>query len=355
MSTATLAVAAVAVALSALAPVPVTPPLPALPAPSPQRAVGSPLDAALGAERSLLAFLPAHVTSGEYSFARGQIGFARPAPRHRGVFWRTPAGNVYTRTAPYDRALVAREVDALAERVRAEHAGVAERSRLERMVPLAGNAEPYRGDEFQYPFEQFVYELALHPDHGHAFSRPRDPDCDQAHVAHEAAARRAVARTAPRFVPSADGTETWALDIPALRDASKNTRDAAERACADSDNADPSGPVTVTVVRTADGVTFTAEGDVRSNLAEKYVVTVRPGPVGPPPDDPEPAPAVHVVNDFLLAVNACGALPWEYVDFAAANDYDPPSDKSYDGPTVFSTEWFCERDVPVRDRTREDG
>ncbi|HVF04953.1 MAG TPA: hypothetical protein VNA20_08945 [Frankiaceae bacterium] len=321
-----------------------------------------PRDVALGDRRSLLAFLPDAVTSGRFEIRHGN----RPA-YWRGVFWRTPRGNAYLRARPYDRALVEREVSALADRVRRAVAADPDAPLgvdPARIMPLAGGPF-YTGDELQYGLEEYLADL-LGPATLSFHVVGDDDTCPRAYEAHRAAARRAVAALRPRWTPVAGGRERWHFGVSALRRDTRDTRQAAERACTDAPAApahqaldsDVVSGVVVEVDRSARGVSFTvldAGNDVDHTVAP-LVVEVTPAPVGAPPAAPLPAPPDGVVrmNEFLLAVAACGALPWEYSTFAAANDYTAPTAAGYYGPTALSTGWACADRVPAADRADPD-
>ncbi len=76
--------------------------------------------------------------------------------------------------------------------------------------------------------------------------------------------------------------------------------------------------------------------------------------VGPPPDDPDPAPLLTLRGSYLTAIGVCGELPWIYSNFAAADTYYAPATGGYNGPLVFASGWYCQDEVPS-ERRREGG
>lgn len=131
------------------------------------------------------------------------------------MFWRTAAGNAYTRTEPYDATLVSREVRALLDRLRdvRDRALSAAEARGERIDPHAeASLALYVPD---------VVMLAV--DAG----RP----CPGALARHRAAVRAAVGRVQPAFVPGRSGRDTWRLSLATLYDATATTRNEAAEAC----------------------------------------------------------------------------------------------------------------------------
>ncbi|HEV2889460.1 MAG TPA: hypothetical protein VGX28_03720 [Frankiaceae bacterium] len=306
---------------------------------TPQRS-GDPLDAVLDGARSVLSFLPDDVRAGRFAFpAEGSD--PTPAARWSGVFWRTQAGNVYTRSEPYDAALVRREVGALVAHLDARGAGVAN----ERLMPLA-SGRFYGGSEFQWPFRDHVAPL-LAPPVAIWLLRPAE-GCEKPALKVEDAVEAELDALEPDFRPTGD-RDRWTVDLAPLRGAVADEVADARRACRDQQDDDYLAEAVV-VERWRGGVELRARypgGDEEDLLS----VRVTPGDVGPPPARPDPAPDDELLNDFLLAVSACRALPWEYSNFAAANTYHRPYGPSYHGPNwISSTEWVCERDVPPDDR-----
>ena len=321
------------------------------------------LDAALGVERSLLSLLPAEVTSGRYEVRTRYRNDPKPARRWSGVFWRTSTGNAYTRSEPYDSALVRREVRGLLDRLRAarDRALAAAEARGERIDPHAEEsgalyaplfaAEPYGGAEFQLTLADVVLPYLGVPDVLMLAFDVGSP-CPGALARHRAAVRAAVGRVRPAFVPGRNGRDTWRLSLATLYDATATTRNEAAEACGSTAEAmrysRPHKDVVV-VTRWATGieVDVEVEGEVVFRDRSPMVIHVTPADVGPPPERPRPSPGPALVDEFLLAVNACGRLPWEYSSFAASDTYTSPENTGdYAGPNLLTLEWVCDPAVP---------
>lgn len=356
------AIAGTALALSALAATPPSDPrddlvgsaLSAL-----TRPPGDPLDHALDGQRSLLSFLPDDVVSGRWSFRLRPRYDPRPAPRWSGVFWRTADGNAYTRSEPYDVALVRRAVRPLAERLERQRleweadAGSEDEPEMdpERFAPLL-TGEFYDGAEYQITLDDVLLPYLGVPGAGMRSVMADDP-CPDAIDRHYEAVRDAVARLEPAFEPGQDGRDTWRLDLAALHLATDATRDEAAEAC--NANGESMGPSrrragsAVLITRWARGVQLVIDNKGEPAFRDRTptIIDVLPGDAGPPPSAPRPATGPPMLHDFLRAVAACRALPWEYSNFAAGDSYTSPEDvDDYLGPNVFTHEWVCERDVP---------
>ena len=64
------------------------------------------------------------------------------------------------------------------------------------------------------------------------------------------------------------------------------------------------------------------------------------------PAEPHPASGFDPVNLFIMKISECGALPWQYSNFAAGNTYSPPDDTLYLGPTSLGFDYLCEWELP---------
>jgi len=317
-----------------------------------------PLDVQLGSERSLLSFLPDHVRSGRYAFRRSHPDrYESPQTRvRRGVFWRTASGNAYTRHEPYDEALVARLVEPVVRRARTRYAKALAREKPEpgdgdirKFLPLLGG-DFYRGSEYQYTLFGTLYVLLLPRIEGTSLY-DADERCARAFDAHYAVARNAVAALRPQFVAHG-ARDRWYVDVTALREDTAASRRGAERACGRDELAayDPEPPRRLAIERWDRGVAVLDPDDPESR---PQVVEVTPGDVGPPPAEPRRDHGDPSVLAFLLAVNACRSLPWEYSNFAAADSYTSPGSRYYNGPNPFMGRWVCEQDVPDDERRQE--
>jgi hypothetical protein len=321
--------------------------------------VGERLDAALGGDRALLSLLPDDVRSGRYTTA--------PDRNRSGVFWRTASGNAYTRVEPYDEELVRREVGALVDhfarkreemRAKARAAGKDPDSYrggapwdYEKVSPLWEGVPFYGGSEYQWPLWK-VFVPALMPDLSMRVHMEDEP-CSRAVDAVVEAIRGEVNALRPAFRP-AGRRDRWTVDVAPLRAATAAEADAARRACGGATEGglyDLDGARAVVVERWRTGVAFWVDMDVRDHEGEG-AIHVTPADVGPPPERPDPAPEGHDgMHDFLMAVAACRALPWEYTDFMATSEYARPYSDEYGGPSsVLRPAWVCEADVPQGER-----
>jgi hypothetical protein len=355
----------------ALAPVSTgTRPAADVPASVPEKAlppVEERLDAALGDDRALLSFLPEDVRSGRYTMPVREFRVDKPAQNRSGVFWRTASGNAYTRVEPYDEELVRREVGALVDhfarrreelRAKARAAGRDPESYRagaawdwEKVSPLWEGVPFYGGSEYQWPLWK-VFVPALMPDLSNKVHMD-DEGCSLAVDAVTEAIRTEVNALRPAFRPA--GTrDRWTVDVAALRAATAGEADAARRAgggATEGGSYDVDGALSVVVERWRTGVAYWIDTDRRDHEGEG-VVHVTPADVGPPPARPDPAPEGRDgMHDFLMAVAACRALPWEYTDFMADTSYARPYSEEYAGPSsLMRPAWVCDRDVPPRHR-----
>lgn len=85
-----------------------------------------------------------------------------------------------------------------------------------------------------------------------------------------------------------------------------------------------------------------------------FTIVMRPDEsLGPPPDESNPTSLLTLRGTYLTAIGVCEQLPWIYSNFAAGNNYYEPGTGSYEGPLVFSSDWYCEDDVPAEARNKD--
>ena len=327
---------------------------------------GDPLDAALDGDRSLLSFLPDDVRTGRYSIpVEGRFQNESPVQNRVGVFWRTSSGNVYTRTEPYDEELVRREVRALVEHFERRREESHARARAEGRDPEKGpegydvdeeQVGPLQagvfhdGAEYQWPFWEVVLPMVRPVLSQRVFV---DRDCRAAVEELEQAVREQVNALVPDFRP-AGARERWTLDVRPMRTATAGLADAARSTCGTPTDSGTyrERAVVLHVERARHGL-WLGLVDEDGDVGKWGEVRVTPADAGPPPVAPDPAPRHPALNDFLMAVAACRALPWEYSDFAASDSYYPPYSDEYNGPTaMFPAQWVCPEDVPQEDVER---
>jgi hypothetical protein len=322
--------------------------------------------------RPLLGLLERIPESGRFEVVPGA---RRPTgavtPPAAGSFWKSGDDAVYTRVEPFDRGVVHREVDGVLDR---------RRERLATRPPPKDEAQEgkdvdpdhflmldddyYRGDQFQYTLGDLVAGTSDVTPPVITLGITEGSACDKALESHRKAVRDAVAELEPRFVPSGNGAQAWVVTVESLLRLTEESRVRATDACRDlmDDEArDPTllehrnraEPASFHIERTATTVTVHYRGDgIDSTYGDHTLVTMRVvgGKAGARPKQASPADGFDAVNAFLLKVNRCGALPWEYVDFAAADSYVRPASKRYEGPTPLLGGYACEHEVPESER-----
>lgn len=277
--------------------------------------------------------------------------------RMRGEFWRTSSGNAYLRVKPFDRRLVARLAAEVVGRSDEARSKAKTEEDQEGLKLLLLHKDFYRGDEYQLTVGDLVISTgALRAGSGSGIPEVLDADCRKAVQAHNAAVRRYADDLKPAFVREGV-SEVWRLDLEAAAAATGQTARAAGNKCADTSGddrdsgEDPPHLRAIQFERTHDTVTVRTASD--GSATERDVLLtlmVRPANAGTPPVKPRPTNAFRKDNQFLLRINECGALPWEYVDFAAADSWVPPHSERYVGPTLLGDRYACEAEVSPEDK-----
>jgi hypothetical protein len=148
----------------------------------------------------------------------------------------------------------------------------------------------------------------------------------------------------PRWEPQSDSIETW--DYP--------VRTVPELPACVTDSFDDANPDGTALRLERDRAAGTLEilldpghyTEARFDRLLLFVVTA-----DAPSDVAPPAPTATIFDSasmFLLAANDCGALPWAYSNFMAANSYTGPDDSSYLEPGPFTSGYACADEVPDR-------
>lgn len=315
-------------------------------------------DAARG--RSLVSLVADLPEEGRFELRSEKRQETTPMVPMTGVFWRTPSGNAYMRVKPYDRALVTRSADEVVARTDDARAEVDESTDPEAgegLALLLLHDDFYRGDEHQLTVGDFVVATgALHVGSGSGVAEVADAECGRAAKAHDDAVRRWADTLEPGFRRNSD-VDVWKLDLDAGVTETAKTAAAAKEACRErgGDGDPPADPPHVGGIeierrgRTVSVVVVDDEWEA-DDRDVPFTIEVRDGDAGEPPDEPKPANAFAEDNQFLLRINHCEALPWEYVSFAAADSWVPPDSERYVGPTLLGDEYACEADVSPQDK-----
>lgn len=277
--------------------------------------------------------------------------------RMQGEFWRTASGNAYLRVQPFDRRLVARlaaEVVGRSDEARSKSKTEEDQEGLKLLLL---HKDFYHGDEYQLTVGDLVISTgALRAGSGSGIPEVLDADCSKAVHAHNAAVRRYADDLEPTFVREGI-SEVWRRDLEAAAAATGQTARSAGNKCADTSGddrdsgADPPHLRVFEFERTLDTLTVRAASDGPATERDLLLtLMVRRANAGTPPVKPRPANAFRKDNQFLLRINECGALPWEYVDFAAADTWVAPHSERYVGPTLLGDRYACEAEVSPEDK-----
>lgn len=296
---------------------------------------------------------------------------AAVTPPATGSFWRTGDDAVYTRVEPFDSEVVRREVDGLLDRRRARMATrqppkdeAQEGKDIDPDYFLMLDDDYYRGDQFQYTLGELVAGTSDVTPPMVTLGVEEGSGCDKALESHRETVRDEVAGLESRFVPSGNGAQVWVVTVETILRLTEESRVHVIAECRDlidEDARDPrvlerrdwAEPASFHIERTATSVAVHYRGDgVGSILGDHTMVTMRVvgGKAGDRPKNVSPADAFDVVNAFLLKVSQCRALPWEYVDFAAADSYVRPVSERYEGPTPLLGGYACEHEIPESER-----
>jgi hypothetical protein len=183
----------------------------------------------------------------------------------------------------------------------------------------------YRGDEFQFLIAHLLERLGLAlPDA--RIEGPVVGECGTALAALRAAVIEQAAGFEPTFTPVGDA-EVWEFPLDELRSHTTTEQARINDVCevGPSDN----------VLAIASRLRFERSGDRLDVIIDPGIYTapvdvaaltvvVEPAVEIPdPPSERHPADGFDSVNVFLMKFDECGALPWEYRNFAAGNTYSP--------------------------------
>jgi hypothetical protein len=307
----------------------------------------SPLDAALdGLSVLALSATAGRLDEGEFALFPGDT----PAALVAGHWWSTVGGNVYTRV-DLDTGLVAAEMGRLVEEVLDPSD--------ERLAEVLGFRDHYRGREFQLGLEDFIPAgppppdamalLRLLYDGAGAAALAEVEECGNRVADFAVASDRFVLGLQPVFITLDSGEEEWLFPTASYLESVAPERTAAAAACNPLFElvADPAGQ-SLRLVRASEGsverLDLLIDSGIYAEPREERAITLWIEPSSGSqiaPSKPAPAPMFTTLNQFLLAINQCGELPWIYSNFAAANTYTSPDDEGYEGPTPFDTYFPC--------------
>lgn len=269
-----------------------------------------------------------------------------------GRYWVTDRGNVYT-ALNVDPELIAGQMALLATSIEAVG------GQTGKSPYLASLREHYRGDEFQIGLTDLVRSLGaggLPAEWAEQWSwfvqadgspvPPELVECRDAVAQLDFSARSWVAGLEVLF---ADGT--WVFPIEDFKRALVAEIEAASICELFVESA---GPAPEIVIGLSGGpasrrVEVLVDDKIYADREPELMFAIVMWPdesVGPPPDDPNPAPLLTLRGSYLTAIGVCGELAWIYSNFAAADLYERPGSGGYTGPTIFASGWYCEDEVP---------
>lgn len=306
-------------------------------------ATSSRLEAPAFEDRSLLSLLPSVERFGAGAFhvmAAEDLEGTHLAANVSGWFW-TTEGGVSTRV-DIDRDEIDGHVD-----------GVLNGPDRETIDPGVSDfvylhADYYRGDEFQFGIGHLLVRLG--------FASPNAPlegvladECGLALEGLEAAVLDHAAAFEPTFEPAGDG-EVWEFPLDELSRRTMTERARVNDVCAAVSSDDEYLLARrLRFERSGASLDVIIDPGIYIEPVDVVALTLQVEPAvetPDPPAEPDPADGFDPVSVFLMKISECGALPWEYSNFAAGNTYSPPEANDYLGPNFFVSDYLCESELP---------
>ena len=307
-------------------------------------------------DRSILslALEPSDTRPGRFRLERGNnADFLMTV---KGRYWVTDRGNVYT-ALDIDPELVTEQMALLAAAVEATGGQPIDSPYLTSL------REHHRGDELQIGLTDLVRSLSvggLPAEWAEQWSwfttadgSPVPPEltvCRDAIALLDQAARKWIEHLEIEF---ADGT--WVFPI---EDFERSLDEAIEQASICELFVELPGPNPEIVIELSGEqnlrrIEVLVDDKIYTDREPELMFAIVMWPdesLAPPPDEPNPAPLLTLRGTYLTAIGVCKQLPWIYSNFAAGNTYYEPGSGGYGGPTVFSSAWYCQDDVPGQRR-----
>lgn len=307
-------------------------------------------------DRSILglALVPGDTRHGRFRLERSPN--AETLMTVEGRYWVTDQGNVYT-ALDIDPELVAEQMELLAAAVEATGGQPIDSPYLTSL------REHYRGDEFQIGLTDLVRSLAvggIPAEWAEQWSWFIQADgnvvpselvaCSDAVASLDEAAGRWVHDLEVEFV---DGT--WVFPTEAFEEALAAEIKEASICELFFELPGPSPEIVIRLSGDPDlwRIEVLVDAKIYTDREPDLMFAVvmwSDESVGPPPNNPNPAPLLTLRGSYLTAISVCGELPWIYSNFAAADTYSDPDSGGYDGPSVFASGWYCQDEVPEERR-----
>lgn len=306
-------------------------------------ATSSRLEAPAFEDRSLLSLLPSVERLGAGAFqvmAAEDLEGTHLAANVSGWFWTTDGG-VYTRV-DIDRDVIDGHVD-----------DVLNRPDRQTIEPAASDLlylqdDYYRGDEFQFGIGHLLVRLGF-ASPSPALEGGLVEECGAALEVLEAAVLDHAAALEPTFAPAGDG-EVWEFPLDELSRRTTTEQARVNDVCAATSSDDEYVPARrLRFERSGDSLDVIIDPGIYTEPVDVVALSfhVEPAAEAPaPPAEPHLADGFDLVSVFTMKISECGALPWEYSNFAAGNTYRPPDGNDYLGPSFFVSDYLCESELP---------